>query len=379
MASVDLLIAKTDSKLRSLEQEQSLASKTGKTAVTQNPLLSEYLQLTSTEGIIPAIQYIALDGLARHFNLYEDDRERSQLLAVMADELNQSTNSEILASAQVLQYTYPSIYEISREQMTRTQERTISKITGVKIPSPKKENLLPGKIHTPPNPPNPPQPPPISSHEYRTQVMIAVGISSLFAAIIGVLLANNFNKPPASNIDLSITPPVSTIESQPTDTSNNNHQLSPQSSTNTSPVPASEISPTPHNPNDSTREIPTIDPPQVSPSRDSPAQAIRDHYQALNDRNYDLTWDNLSSRFKAESGKSSTLARQEYDDWWNSIRSINLQRSETSYISSDGSRAIVSYRHGYTMNTGRFIQDRHTRIFLVWDEAKGKWLIDRRV
>jgi hypothetical protein len=396
MANVDFLITKLDRKLKSIYQEIALVAKTGKTVTVIDPLLSEYLQLTSTEGIIPAIQYIALDGLARHFELYEDDRERSQLLAVMADELNQSTDSEILASAQVIQYTYPSIYKISREQMTLTQKRTVSKITGLNITSPNQENLLTDKIPTPPNQLNPPQPLTISLPKYRTQVMIAVGISSFLAAILGVLLANNLNKTPALNIDRGTNSPISTIGSEPTDTSNNNHNLDRKPVTNTSPVPAVEISPTTPNPNnspapvletspttpnlnDSTTENSTIDSPQVSPSRSSPAQAIRDHYQALNDRNYDLTWDNLSSRFKAESGKSSTLARQEYDDWWNSIRSIDLQRSETLSISSDGNRAIVSYRHGYTMNTGRFVQDRHTRIFLVWDGGKGKWLIDRRV
>ncbi len=161
----------------------------------------------------------------------------------------------------------------------------------------------------------------------------------MFSAIVGGAIVNSFNKKPVS---ISSPQPSSTV-----------------SKTNKNPISAR---------NQAKKQI-----------RSSPAQAIRDHYQALNARNYDLTWDNLSARFKSESGNSSTFARKEYEEWWNSVRSIDLQRVETSSISSDGSRAVVNYRHGYTMNSGGFVQDKHTKLFLVWDKVKSKWLIDRRV
>lgn len=42
MASIDLLIPELDRKLRSLYQEQSLVTKTGKTGILEQPLLPEY-------------------------------------------------------------------------------------------------------------------------------------------------------------------------------------------------------------------------------------------------------------------------------------------------------------------------------------------------
>jgi hypothetical protein len=240
MANVDLLIAKTDSKLRSIQQEQSLAGKTGKTAIAQEPLLSEYLKLTSTEGIIPAIQYIALDGLARYFNLYEDDRERSQILTAMADELNRSTDSEILASIQIIQYTYPAIYGVSQEQINLTQQRAIRKITGITIPEPITQKIDTTLVTQS----NSPLLQPIAN-EFQAKLMIGMGMV-IGAVIFGAVLAISFNKPPTSapiannsspiNHPATSTPvqnntPVNSALSIPTATQNNNPIVpSPQQS-----------------------------------------------------------------------------------------------------------------------------------------------------
>jgi hypothetical protein len=126
------LISRLDRSLRALDSEAALAAKSGK-ATTQAPLLSEYIQLTTTEGIIPAIQFIVLDGLAKHFNLYQDDRECSKILAAMADELASSSESEILVSIQIVQYTYPSLYNLSRELIDLTQKRALEHLTKLPI------------------------------------------------------------------------------------------------------------------------------------------------------------------------------------------------------------------------------------------------------
>lgn len=110
MANVDLLISKLDKRLKSLAQEQSIVARTSKTGILEPPLLSEYLRLATTDGTIPGVDLIALDALSNHFNLYEDDRERQQILAARADELNDSNDSDILASIQTIHNIYPSIY-----------------------------------------------------------------------------------------------------------------------------------------------------------------------------------------------------------------------------------------------------------------------------
>jgi hypothetical protein len=324
MLTIEMLTAKIDRELRSIHQELSLSRKTGKTTTTNDPLLAEYLQLTTTDGIIPAIQYIILDSLSKHFDLYQDDRERSQILAATSGELELSSDSEILVSIQIVQHTHPLIYEVSKGQLSLTQERAISKMTGLKISplqptSTKVEPVLVTQVS--------PQTIPIKK-ESPTKLLIGVSMG-IAAVTFGIILSNSFNKQVTSS-------PVS---------------------------------------NNSSSNSPSV---TISQNRPSPDQFVIDHYQALNRRDYDLTWDNLSDNFKRESGKSSALARTEYEKWWNSVSSVNLQQAETANISSDRNRATVNYRFGFTMNTGRFVQDKHNLIFLVWSQEKGKWLIDKR-
>ena len=75
MSSIDSLVPELDRKLRSLCQEQSLITKTGKKDILEQPLLPEYIRLTKTGGIIPGVEFIVLDALSKRFNLYEDNRE----------------------------------------------------------------------------------------------------------------------------------------------------------------------------------------------------------------------------------------------------------------------------------------------------------------
>jgi ARC6-like, IMS domain len=197
MANIGALITRIDLKLRSIHNESSLVAKASTTVIKQDPLLSEYLELSGTNGIINAIEYMALDGLAQHFNLYEDNRERQQLLAVMGDELNQSSDSEILASVQIIQYTYPSIYNISQEQITLTKKRAISKITGLNPPLQPDTSSIIDRFSEklPYNVPNSSiQVNPPALNEFQTKLIMMAG-SITIAVLFGALLANSFSKP----------------------------------------------------------------------------------------------------------------------------------------------------------------------------------------
>jgi hypothetical protein len=61
MSQLESLITRIDRQLRSIHQERALVAQAGKTTVGQEPLLSEYLQLATTDGIIPAIKHITWD------------------------------------------------------------------------------------------------------------------------------------------------------------------------------------------------------------------------------------------------------------------------------------------------------------------------------
>jgi hypothetical protein len=377
MASIDLLIPELDRKLRSLHQQQSLVIKTGKTGILEQPLLPEYLRLTTTGGIVPGVEFIILDALSKHFNLYEDERDRQQILAAQADELNDSKDSDLLASIQIIQDIYPSIYSLAQAPLNLARERAINKITGLisapvdrvatttsqLIPPPVTQLTPPSAIVTSP----------------QSKSGLVMGLSITCAVLFGAVVSNSFNKLPNPS-----TPAVSKGTQAPALNTPADSQAitSPPVQAPGTPADSQDI----NNPQQKGSQTSSVRKNKIittkiaakKQTRPSPAQAIRDHYQELNAHNYNITWNNLSSRFKSESGNSSALARKEYEEWWNLVHSIDLQRVETSGISSDGSRAVVNYRHGYTMNDGRFVQDKHTKLFLVWDKVESKWLIDRR-
>jgi ARC6-like, IMS domain len=194
MANVDLLIPKLDRKLRSLHEQQSLITKTGRTGLLVQPLLPEFIRLTTTDGIIPGIELMVVDALSHNFNLYEDDRERQQILAAQADELNDSKDSDILASIQIIQDIYPSIYSLTQDRLILTRDRAISKITGVMpapmdrvatttsqlIPLPVTQLTPPSAIVTPP----------------QSKSILVIGLSITCAVLFGAVVSNSFNKSP---------------------------------------------------------------------------------------------------------------------------------------------------------------------------------------
>jgi hypothetical protein len=162
MANIELLISKLDRRLKSLHQEQSLVTKAHKIGDLEQGLLSEYIRFT-TGGIIPGVEFIVLDSLSKHFNLYEDDRERQQILSTMADELNDATSSDLLASTKIIQNAYPSIYLLTQERLNLTTIHPVSWIVGI-----------------------------LKEPEARSKLVI--GIIIICAAIFGAIISNTFNK-----------------------------------------------------------------------------------------------------------------------------------------------------------------------------------------
>jgi hypothetical protein len=176
MANIELLISKLDRRLKSLHQEQSLVAKANKVGSLEQGLLSEYIKLTTTGGIIPGLEFIVLDSLSKHFNLYEDDRERQQILSAMAVELNDATISDLLASTKIIQNAYPSIYLLTQERLNFTKIHPLSWILGI-----------------------------LKKSEGRSKLVI--GIITIGAAIFGATISNTFNKSISANS--STTDPVS--------------------------------------------------------------------------------------------------------------------------------------------------------------------------
>ena len=241
MANIDLLIPKLHQKLLSLHQEQALITKTGKTGLLQQPLLPEYIRLTTTDGILPGIELMVIDALSKNFNLYEDDREPQQILAAKADELDDSKDSDILASIQIIQDIYPSIYSLAQDQLILTRDRAISKIIGV-VPDPLDRPPTTSSQSNPPSlTPVAPLPVAVTPPQAKSGSGWVMGLGIACAVLFGAVVSSNLNKSPNSS------PPVANNTQAPasapiTQANSQTNTPSPAQTPIPLPTPASSIS-----------------------------------------------------------------------------------------------------------------------------------------
>jgi hypothetical protein len=213
MANIELLISKLDRRLKSLHQEQSLVNQANKIGSLEQRLLSEYIRLTTTGGIIPGVEFIVLDSLSKHFNLYEDDRERQQILSAMAGELKDATSSDILASTKIIQKAYPSIYLLTQERLNLTKIHPVSWVAGI-----------------------------LKEPEARSKLVI--GIVIIGAAIFGAIISNTFNRSLSSSSSTTDTTPQtpSTLVpvTSPPNSSSPQQNVTPTQSVVAQPTPSPE-------------------------------------------------------------------------------------------------------------------------------------------
>ena len=105
--------------------------------------------------------------------------------------------------------------------------------------------------------------------------------------------------------------------------------------------------------------------------RPSAVEAIKNHYQLINDNNIDDSWKDLSDSFKKF---NLTKGEKEYKEWWSIVKTINV--NSITPIRQDRDKAIVKVGLTYTLNTGRIIDDTRNKIYLIWDDSNQKWLIN---
>jgi serine/threonine protein kinase, bacterial len=147
--------------------------------------------------------------------------------------------------------------------------------------------------------------------------------------------------------------------SSPTNRDNKNTARSPSNN----PNPPISSSPS----NSSKRSTPVS-----NQNRSAPDAAIIDHYRLIQNKQLDPAWNNLSSNFKS----SNTEGFQEYQKWWNSVNNINM--SDVQTLDKSSSRAVVKANISYQLADGRIINDDKKYMYLIWDEASAKWLIDSK-
>lgn len=105
----------------------------------------------------------------------------------------------------------------------------------------------------------------------------------------------------------------------------------------------------------------------------SPVQAVEQYYQAINDRQYDVSWGMLSDAFIARVNPPPN-GHAEYLQWWTSVSHVDVL--QVSSVRQSGASAVVYAKLQYRLQDGRTIPDTHPNITLVWDANLGRWFIN---
>jgi len=106
-------------------------------------------------------------------------------------------------------------------------------------------------------------------------------------------------------------------------------------------------------------------------NRQNPGDFIYEHYQLLNNRDYETTWNNLSSNFQGISQGYNS-----YIQWWNSVNNINILNIQV--INNNNSDALVKAQLVYSLSNGKKMTDRKNNIYLLWNNDQQKWLIHKK-
>ena len=111
-------------------------------------------------------------------------------------------------------------------------------------------------------------------------------------------------------------------------------------------------------------EIPKTD------SKPSPSQGIINYYTTINNRNYLVSWNQLSAKFKRNKSNNSY---SEYTEWWNKVQRVEVEQTKT--LSTTSNTATVEVQMKYYMKSGRVIADAQ-RFKLVWNGTQKNWNFD---
>lgn len=124
--------------------------------------------------------------------------------------------------------------------------------------------------------------------------------------------------------------------------------------------------------------VPTATPllPTATPHLPSPAQAVRDYYAGINNRDYNTTWATLSAQFK---DKFNCCKNGQYDfgayvEWWDSVQRTDV--GDVSVIRRDSYSATVHAQLSYLLYGGRRIPDNNPYIEMVFDSDQQRWLFN---
>jgi ARC6-like, IMS domain len=118
------LITRLEKKIYELDRDREIAQK----IINKNSILlatvtaiEEYVVLTRDSTIPLGIRYLALSCIAKQYQLYQDEREISQLKDIMGREIDIPSYSEIFNAIQIVKDRYYQIYECNQREFDRIE------------------------------------------------------------------------------------------------------------------------------------------------------------------------------------------------------------------------------------------------------------------
>jgi ARC6-like, IMS domain len=121
------LITSLESKIYDLHRDRSTARKivgSNSNLLTVNTAIEEYVLLKQDSTILLGIRYLALSCIAAHYQLYQDNREISQLKDLTGQAINIPTHAEVFSTLQVIKSRYYQIYDCDPREFDRVERLT---------------------------------------------------------------------------------------------------------------------------------------------------------------------------------------------------------------------------------------------------------------
>ena len=104
-------------------------------------------------------------------------------------------------------------------------------------------------------------------------------------------------------------------------------------------------------------------------TRQSPTEFVKQYYADINDRNYNLTWQQFAPKRRAKPKSYNS-----YISWWNSVENTEIEEIKT--LEQNDRKAVVYVELNYFMKTGTVYKQRKSKLYLAWNGKDDNWLIE---
>jgi ARC6-like, IMS domain len=121
------LVTSLENKIDELHRDRSTARKivdSNSNLLTINTALEDYIAIKKDLTIPLGIRYLALSCVAAHYQLYQDNREVSQIKDLTGQAINIPTHAEVFSAIQVIKSRYYQIYDCDPREFDRVERLT---------------------------------------------------------------------------------------------------------------------------------------------------------------------------------------------------------------------------------------------------------------